>query len=112
MVHSNMEVRCFTELPTFLNIISVYVTYQAHSIVFHTWSDKQWATNLSYFIGLLSTIGFENVFVFKSWCHSIYVYDNYVYLSGLSNFISMHLFYMYFHTYAFYQVSCVIYYRV
>ena len=81
-------------------------------MVFHTWSDKLWATSLSYFIGLLSTIGFENVFVFKSWCHSICIYDNFVHLSGLPNFISMHLFYMYWHTYAFYQVPCVIYYRV
>ena len=114
VVHSNMEIRYFTELPTFLYVISVYVTYQEHSIVFHTWSDKLWVNSLSYFIGLLSTISFENVglFAFKSWCHSIYIYDNYVYLSGLSHFISMHLFYMFFHTYAFYQVSCVIYYRV
>ena len=79
-------------------VISVYVAYQEHSIVFHTWSDKLWVTSLSYFIGLLRTVGFENVFVFKSWCHSIYIYDNFVYLSGLSNFISMHLFYMYLHT--------------
>ena len=90
----------------------MYVTCQEHSIVFHTWSDKLWAASSSYFIGLLSTIGFENVFVFKSWCHSIYIYDNYVYLSGLPNLISMHLFHRYLHTNAFSQVSCVIYYRV
>ena len=36
MVHSNMKVRCFTELPTFLYIISVHVLCQKHSIVFHT----------------------------------------------------------------------------
>ena len=42
---SNMEVRCFTELSTFLYAISVYVTYQEHSMVFHTWSDKLWATS-------------------------------------------------------------------
>ena len=35
-----------------------------------------------------------------------------IYLSGLPNLISMHLFHMYLHTYAFSQVSCVIYYRV
>ena len=64
MVHSNMEVRCFTELPTFLYVIYVYVIYQEHSIVFDTWSDKLWDTSLSYFIDLLSTIGFENIFVF------------------------------------------------
>ena len=88
-----MKVRCFTELPTY--VISVYVTYQEHSIVVHTWSDKLWATSLSYFIGLLSTIGFENVFVFKSWCHIIYIYDNCVYIWSPYSFISMHLFYMY-----------------
>ena len=55
---------------------------------------------------------FKMYLFLKSWCHSIYIYDNDVFLSGLPNFISMHLFYMYFHTYAFYQVSCVIYYRV
>ena len=60
--------------------------------------------SLSYVIGLVSTIGFKIVFVFKSWYHSIYIYNNNVYLSGLPNFITMHLFYMYFHTYAFYQV--------
>ena len=44
---------------------------------------------------------------------SIYIYDNYVYLSGLPNFICLHLFHMYFHTYyAFYQVLCVMYSRV
>ena len=36
MVHSNMEVRCFTELLTFLYVISMYITCQEHSIVFHT----------------------------------------------------------------------------
>ena len=36
MVHSNMEVRYFTELPTFLYVVSVYVTCQKHSIVIHT----------------------------------------------------------------------------
>ena len=92
----------------------MYVACQEHSIVFYIWSDKLWATSLSYFIGLLTTFGFENVFVFKSWCHSIYIYDNYVglYLSGIPIFISMHLSHMYLHAYAFSHVSCVIYYRV
>ena len=49
----------------------------------------------AYLIGLLS---FEKIFVFKSWCYSICMYENYVYLSGLPYFISMHLFYLYFHT--------------
>ena len=62
---------------------------------------------LVYHIGLLNTIGFANVSVNT---HSIHIYDNYVYLSGLPIFISMHLFPMYLHTYmyAFSQVSCVI----
>ena len=36
MIYLNMEVRCFTELPTFLYVISEYVTCQEHIIVFHT----------------------------------------------------------------------------
>ena len=40
------------------------------------------------------------------------IYDNYVHLSGLPNFISMQLLYVYFHTYAFSRVSCAVYYQV
>ena len=36
----------------------------------------------------------------------------YVYLSGLPKFISMDLFYMYFHTYAFYQAWCHVLYTI
>ena len=39
-----LYVYCFIELLTLLYVISVYVTCQEHSIVFHTWSDKLWAT--------------------------------------------------------------------
>ena len=42
-----MDVCCFTELLTFLYGIYMYVTCQEHSIVFHTWSDKLWATSVS-----------------------------------------------------------------
>ena len=57
-------------------------------------------------------IGFENVFVLKADATvSIFMVILY-YLSGLPNFISIHLSYMYLHTYAFFQVSCVIYYWV
>ena len=63
------------------------------SIVFHTWSDKVWATNvsLSYFIFKHNRL--VKYICFKSWCHSISIFMiiMYNYLVSITSFVWIYL---------------------